>query len=46
MPWYFRTLGSWVGLLRDGGFALQGLREPAHPQERRPLSLLLETRAI
>jgi SAM-dependent methyltransferase len=46
MPWYFRTLGSWVGLLRDGGFALQGLREPAHPQERRPLSLLLETRPI
>jgi SAM-dependent methyltransferase len=46
MPWYFRTLGSWVGLLRDGGFALQGLREPAHPQERRPLSLLLEAHAI
>ena len=46
MPWYFRTLGSWVGVLRDGGFALHGLREPAHPQERRPLSLLLEARAI
>ncbi|HEX5079574.1 MAG TPA: class I SAM-dependent methyltransferase [Geminicoccaceae bacterium] len=44
MPWYFRTLGSWVGVLREGGFALQALREPVHPQERRPLSLLLETR--
>ena len=31
-------------LLRRGGFALQALREPLHPQERRPLSLLLEAR--
>jgi SAM-dependent methyltransferase len=46
MPWYFRTLGSWLGLLRDGGFALHGLREPAHPQDRRPLSLLLEARLL
>ena len=46
MPWYFRTLGSWVGVLRDGGFALQALREPVHPQDGRPLSLLLETRTI
>ena len=44
MPWYFRTLGSWVEVLRQGGFALQALREPLHPQERRPLSLLLEAR--
>lgn len=46
MPWYFRTLGSWLGVLRDGGFALQALREPVHPQERRPLSLLMEARAM
>jgi 2-polyprenyl-3-methyl-5-hydroxy-6-metoxy-1,4-benzoquinol methylase len=46
MPWYFRTLGSWVGLLCEAGFALHGLQEPAHPQERRPLSLLLEARAM
>lgn len=44
MPWYFRTMGSWLDVLRAGGFALQALREPAHPQERRPLSLLLEAR--
>lgn len=44
MPWYFRTISSWLGVLRDGGFALQAVREPAHPQERRPLSLLLEAR--
>jgi 2-polyprenyl-3-methyl-5-hydroxy-6-metoxy-1,4-benzoquinol methylase len=46
MPWYFRTLGSWVGVLRDAGFALEALREPVHPQERRPLSLLLAARAV
>jgi 2-polyprenyl-3-methyl-5-hydroxy-6-metoxy-1,4-benzoquinol methylase len=46
MPWYFRTLGSWVGVLREGGFTLQALREPVHPQERRPLSLLLEARTM
>jgi 2-polyprenyl-3-methyl-5-hydroxy-6-metoxy-1,4-benzoquinol methylase len=46
MPWYFRTLGSWVGVLREAGFALHGLQEPAHPQERRPLSLLLEARIM
>jgi SAM-dependent methyltransferase len=46
MPWYFRTLGSWIGVLREAGFALHGLQEPAHPQERRPLSLLLEARIM
>ena len=44
MPWYFRTMGSWLGVLHQAGFALQALREPLHPQERRPLSLLLEAR--
>lgn len=42
MPWYFRTLSSWVAVLRAGGFALRNLREPSHPQDGRPLSLLLE----
>jgi SAM-dependent methyltransferase len=46
MPWYFRTLGSWIGVLHEAGFALHGLQEPVHPQERRPLSLLLEARVI
>jgi len=44
MPWYFRTLASWLELLRAGGFALHGLREPADPQDHRPLSLLLAAR--
>jgi SAM-dependent methyltransferase len=46
MPWYFRTLGSWVGVLHAAGFALQALSEPVHPQDRRPLSLLLEARTM
>jgi 2-polyprenyl-3-methyl-5-hydroxy-6-metoxy-1,4-benzoquinol methylase len=46
MPWYFRTLGSWVGVLRDAGFRLEALREPAHPRDRRPLSLLMAARAV
>jgi 2-polyprenyl-3-methyl-5-hydroxy-6-metoxy-1,4-benzoquinol methylase len=41
MPWYFRTLGSWLELLRQAGFRLEELREPAHPHTGSPLSLLL-----
>jgi 2-polyprenyl-3-methyl-5-hydroxy-6-metoxy-1,4-benzoquinol methylase len=41
MPWYFRTLGSWVALLREAGYALAELREPAHPETHAPLSLLI-----
>jgi len=44
MPWYFRTLASWVAALREGGFTLAGLTEPAHPADGRPLSLLLDAR--
>lgn len=42
MPWYFRTIGSWVALLRQAGFAVDALGEPTHPDDGRPLSLLLE----
>lgn len=41
MPWYFRTLGSWVGEMRRAGFRLDECREPVHPDGGRPLSLLL-----
>jgi len=42
MPWYFRTIGSWLEVLKAAGFVLQSLREPVHPKDQRPLSLLLE----
>ena len=45
MPWYFRTLATWLADLDRAGFALARLDEPAHPDSARPLSLLLQARA-
>jgi 2-polyprenyl-3-methyl-5-hydroxy-6-metoxy-1,4-benzoquinol methylase len=39
-PWYFRTLGSWVALLRDSGMYLQSMLEPRHPLTGRPVSVI------
>lgn len=44
MPWYFRTLSTWLADLGTAGFHVDRLREPAHPDTARPLSLLLECR--
>jgi 2-polyprenyl-3-methyl-5-hydroxy-6-metoxy-1,4-benzoquinol methylase len=41
MPWYFRTVGSWVDGLLKAGLRLVSLSEVVHPQTGRPLSLLL-----
>jgi 2-polyprenyl-3-methyl-5-hydroxy-6-metoxy-1,4-benzoquinol methylase len=41
MPWYFRTLSSWMNALDMAGFRLVGLQEPQHPQSPVPQSLLL-----
>lgn len=41
MPWYFRTLSSWVNALDMAGFQLIGLQEPQHPQSLVPQSLLI-----
>lgn len=40
-PWYFRTLESWIALIRDSGLQLQQLREPLHPATGKPASLIL-----
>ncbi|MGH8080218.1 MAG: class I SAM-dependent methyltransferase [Lysobacter sp.] len=40
-PWYFRTLGSWLALLRASGLELRELAEPLHPHSGRPASLIL-----
>lgn len=42
MPWYFRTVESWVDILRQSGYLITSLREPVHPETGEPLSLLLE----
>ena len=45
MPWYFRTLGSWMDELAAAGLVVRGVREPLHPETGRPLSLLLHCAA-
>ncbi|WP_220814997.1 methyltransferase domain-containing protein [Pseudomonas paralcaligenes] len=42
MPWYFRTLESWLDLLADAGWTLEKQVEPPHPQTGKPASLLLQ----
>lgn len=44
MPWYFRTLGSWITELHDSGFVLESVTEPPSPAGPLPLSLLLAAR--
>ena len=41
MPWYLRTLSSWINALDMAGFQLAALQEPQHPQSPVPQSLLL-----
>lgn len=41
MPWYFRTVGSWLKEIIASGFTPAEVREPIHPDSGRPLSLIL-----
>jgi 2-polyprenyl-3-methyl-5-hydroxy-6-metoxy-1,4-benzoquinol methylase len=41
MPWYFRTLSSWLSAIGESGFSIERVREPSDAQARRPLSLLI-----
>lgn len=41
MPWYFRTLASWLTELDQAGFRLHRLDEALDPTSGRPLSLIL-----
>ncbi|HKR66389.1 MAG TPA: class I SAM-dependent methyltransferase [Thermoanaerobaculia bacterium] len=40
MPWYFRTLASWVRLFGDAGYALTRIDEPRYPDRPAPASIL------
>ncbi len=42
-PWYFRTLESWTKLFTDSGFRLLEMREPVHPESRKPASVIFIT---
>ena len=41
MPWYYRTLGSWLSQLGEAGLVIRTLEEPVHADTGRPLSMLL-----
>lgn len=41
MPWYYRTLSSWLRALDMAGLHLVELQEPQHPQSPQPQSLLM-----
>lgn len=40
MPWFYRTLESWMACLDGAGLRVQRLREPRDEQTARPLSML------
>lgn len=42
MPWYFRTLASWVAAISASRFAIARVVEPVDAESGRPLSLLIE----
>jgi len=39
-PWYFRTLGTWLELIRTSGLTLHALHEPVDPRTGRPASVV------
>jgi 2-polyprenyl-3-methyl-5-hydroxy-6-metoxy-1,4-benzoquinol methylase len=39
-PWYFRKLETWVDLLNSAGFSILECREPIHPQQQKPASII------
>lgn len=41
MPWYFRTMQTWINSVTSAGFHSIQLQEPLHPETARPLSLLI-----
>lgn len=41
MPWYFRTIESWIGAFVANGYAVERVTEPVDATGSRPLSLLL-----
>jgi 2-polyprenyl-3-methyl-5-hydroxy-6-metoxy-1,4-benzoquinol methylase len=40
MSWYFRTVSSWLNLLKESGLNLVETVEPFHPESLQPLSLI------
>jgi 2-polyprenyl-3-methyl-5-hydroxy-6-metoxy-1,4-benzoquinol methylase len=41
MPWYFRTMRSWLSSVRRAGYEIADVREPVDSESGRPLSLIV-----
>jgi 2-polyprenyl-3-methyl-5-hydroxy-6-metoxy-1,4-benzoquinol methylase len=44
MPWYYRTLASWLRELVSAGYMVERVLEPVHPETKDPLSLIMVAR--
>ena len=44
MPWFYRTLASWMRELAAAGLMVEGLEEPRHPETGEPLSMVMTLR--
>lgn len=42
MPWYFRTISSWIKALKSTGWQIDECVEPLHPVTGNPASLILQ----
>ena len=42
MPWYFRTMSSWVNELIGASWKIKEMKEPLHPVTGKPVSLILD----
>lgn len=38
--WYFRTLESWVQLFEEAGLKIKEIKEPLHPETKKPASII------
>jgi 2-polyprenyl-3-methyl-5-hydroxy-6-metoxy-1,4-benzoquinol methylase len=38
--WYFRTLSDWLNLFKEAGLNMIEIKEPVHPETKRPLSVI------
>lgn len=46
MPWYFRTLESWLRELGSAGLTVTAIQEPLDPGTGEPLSMLITARTL
>ena len=46
MPWYFRTLGSWIREIERAGMHLTAIEEPRAALGAKPLSIVLICAAL